>query len=167
MRVLAGLLTLAAVQGLAQENRTVIGPDNLPLQEGATALLAGDAEEGVRLTLIGLSQAASSRERHTAWSNLCAGYAMLNRLDTALDYCNRVIAETDRNWRAYSNRALVYVQLGRYDEAESDLEAAEAISPNARTVQAVRSMWRDAVDPVSPAVIIDDRRQPAGQDDVE
>lgn len=160
------MLSIAAA-GLAQDSRTVIGPVNPPLQEGATALLAGDVEEGVRLTRLGLSQATSVSERHTAWSNLCAGYVMLNELDTALDYCNRVIAETDRNWRAYSNRALVYIRLERFDEAAADLDRAEAISPNARTLQAVRRMWRDAVDPVTPAVVIDDRRQPPADDDAQ
>lgn len=148
-----------------QDNRTVIGPTNPPLQEGATALLSGDAEEGVRLTLIGLAQASTSRERQTAWSNLCAGYVMLDRLETALDYCNRVIEETDRNWRAFSNRALVYVRMRRFEEADADLTTAEALAPNARTLKAVRTMWRDAVEPVAPAIVIDDRRQPPVETD--
>ncbi len=145
----------------------MIGPSNPPLQEGATALIAGDAEEGVRLTLIGLAQAATARERQTGLSNLCAGYVMLGRLDTALEYCNRVIEETDRNWRAYSNRALVYVKMQRFAEADADLVKAESLAPNARTLKAVRTMWRDAVEPVAPAIVIDDRRQPPADADVD
>ena len=151
----------------AQEAKTVVGPVNPELHDGAEALLAGDAEAGVRLTLIGLQQANTARERYTAWSNLCAGYVMLEQLDTALDYCNRVIEATDGHWRAYSNRALVYVKLKRYDEAEQDLQKGEALSPGARTLKAVRAMLRDAVEPVAPSIVIDDRRQPPepGDDD--
>lgn len=154
------LLLAVSWPAAAQDSRTVIGPSNPPLQEGANALLAGDAEEGVRLTHIGLSQAATARERHTALSNLCAGYVMLGKIETGLEFCNRVIEQTDRSWRAYSNRALIYIRLQRFDEAEQDLLQAESIAPNARTLQAVRAMWRDAVEPVAPAIIIDDRRQP-------
>lgn len=163
--VAAGLvawLSLAA----AQEASTVIGPRNIALQDGANALLAGDAEEGIRLTLQGLRQANNARDRHTGWSNLCAGYVMQNQLETGLEYCDKVIAETDGHWRAYSNRALIYVKLKRYHEAERDLQAAEAIAPEARTIKAVRAMLRDATDPVVPSVIIDDRRKP-GADELE
>ena len=93
-------------------------------------------------------------------SNLCAGYIMLEQLDEALDYCNRVLEENDRYWRAYSNRALAYVMLDRLEEAEQDLQKAEAIAPQARTVKVVRSMLRDKTDPVAPSIVIDDRRNP-------
>ena len=155
---LAWLALAGTVAG--QEARTVIGPSNVDLQDGANALLAGDATEGIRLTLLGLERTVSQRDRHTAWSNLCAGYVMLEQLSTALEYCDMVIAENQRHWRAFSNRALVYVKLRRYDEAEQDLQKAEAIAPNARTIRAVRAMLLDAIQPVSPSIIIDDRRQP-------
>ena len=157
---LAAGLSLAA----AQEPSTVIGPRNIALQDGANALLAGDAEEGIRLTLQGLRQANNVRDRHTGWSNLCAGYVMLNQLQAGLEFCDKVIAETDNHWRAYSNRALIYVKLGRYDEAEQDLQAAEALAPEARKIKAVRAMLRDATDPVVPSVIIDDRRKPGAEE---
>lgn len=145
----------------AQGARTVIGPTNPNLQYGADALLAGDAEEGVRLTLLGLKQSGSTRERHTAWSNLCAGYVLLGDFPEGLSYCNRVLEENDQHWRAYSNRALIYVKLRRYDEAEADLQKGEALAPKSRTLAAVRAMWLDAVEPVAPNIVIDDRRQPA------
>jgi tetratricopeptide (TPR) repeat protein len=159
------LLSLVATAGLAQENRTIIGPINPPLQEGADALLSGDAEDGVRLTLQGLAQATSTRERQTAWSNLCAGYVMLGQLEKGLEFCDKVIAETDTNWRAFSNRALIYIRMQRYAEAEQDLDKGESISPEARTLKAVRAMWRDAVEPVAPSITIDDRRHPRDDDD--
>jgi Flp pilus assembly protein TadD len=146
--------------GDGQEAKTIVGPYNEELSEGAEALMAGDAERGVELTLKGLRHETRSYDRRTGLSNLCAGYIMLHQLDTALDYCNRVLDETDRHWRAYSNRALIYVKLGRFEDAEADLLRAEAIAPNARPVNSVRALLRDATDPVAPTVIIDDRRDP-------
>jgi len=83
---------------------------------------------------------------------------MLREYDTALAYCDEVLGENDGHWRAYSNRALIYVKLGRLEDAERDLEKGEAISPNSRTLKAVRRMLLDATHPVSPIIIIDDRR---------
>ena len=155
---IVGCLCIFAAGVLAQSNTTVIGPTNPNLQYGADALLAGDADEGVRLTLMGLKFATGVRERQTAKSNLCAGYLMLREYDTALAYCDEVLGENDGYWRAYSNRALIYVKLGRLEDAERDLEKGEAISPNSRTLKAVRRMLLDATHPVSPIIIIDDRR---------
>jgi tetratricopeptide (TPR) repeat protein len=162
---IAASLCLVASAAAGQQSKTVIGPSNPELHDGAQALLAGDGKEGVRLTLEGLARAPTTRERLLGMTNLCAGYIMLKQLDTALDYCNRVIAEDDNRWQAFSNRALIYVKLQRYDEAEADLEKAEAISPNARTVKVVRSMLLDKTEPVAPNIVIDDRREPAGNDE--
>jgi tetratricopeptide (TPR) repeat protein len=158
---IVGCLGFFAAGVLAQSNTTVIGPSNPNLQYGADALLAGDADEGVRLTLMGLKFATGARERQTAKSNLCAGYLMLREYDTALAYCDEVLGENDGHWRAYSNRAVIYVKLGRLEDAERDLEKGEAISPNSRTLKAVRRMLLDATNPVSPTIVIDDRRNPA------
>ena len=83
---------------------------------------------------------------------------------TALSYCNEVLEDDDRYWRAYSNRALVYIKLRRFDEALEDILKGEAISPQAKTLQAVRKMYLDATDPVAPSVIIDDRAATEGED---
>ena len=158
---IVGCLCFFAAVVLAQSNKTVIGPTNPNLKYGADALLAGDADEGVRLTLLGLNFAQGVRERQTAKSNLCAGYLMLREYDTALAYCNEVLGENDEHWRAHSNRALIYVKIGRFEDAERDLEKGEAISPSSRKLKAVRRMLLDATSPVSPNIIIDDRRDPA------
>lgn len=166
LATLVACIACFSVAAVAQDARTVIGPRNPDLADGANALLAGDAKEGVRLTLIGLEHSASARDRKTAMSNLCAGYVLLDELDTALEYCNRVLEIDDKHWKAYSNRALVYVRMQRYDEAEADLQSGETLAPNARTLRAVRAMLLDAIKPVAPNVVIDDRRQPAeGKDD--
>ena len=157
---IVGCLCFFAAGVLAQSNTTVIGPTNPNLKYGADALLSGDADEGVRLTLLGLVYARGARERQTAKSNLCAGYVMLREYDTALAYCNEVLEENDRHWRAYSNRALIYVYLGQFDDAKQDLEKGEAISPSSRKLKAVRRMLLDETNPVSPIIVIDDRRNP-------
>lgn len=161
--IAAGLCLLAtSVLGQAN-NKTVIGPSNRPLYDGAQALLAGDGKEGVRLTLLGLSRSSGSRERRTAKSNLCAGYVLLEDYATALAYCDEVLLEDDKYWRAYSNRALVYLKLRRFDDAEQDLIKGEAISRNSKKLKAVRKMYRDATNPVAPSIVIDDRRH--GEED--
>jgi len=156
-------LTAAVAQG--QESKTILGPTNPDLYYGAEALLAGDGEEGVRLTLLGVKHAANSRDRITGLSNLCAGFIMLEQYEIGLSYCDQVLAENDQHWRSYSNRALAYLKLGRLEETEADLQKAEAIAPNARTVKVVRSMLLDATNPVAPLIVIDDRRQAADDDE--
>jgi tetratricopeptide (TPR) repeat protein len=144
--------------------KTVVGPDNADLADGAAALMAGDAEAGVRLTERGLRSANSVRDRIAGYSNLCAGFVMLERLDEALQACNRALELDDGHWRSYSNRALVYLKQQRYAEAERDISLGEQLNPNARTLKTLRVMYRDAVDPVVPSIIIDDRREAAGDD---
>ena len=162
------LVSLAQAQTPASQSgavaKTVVGPSNAELEDGATALRVGDAEDGVRLTERGLMSATSRRDRVAGYSNLCAGLAMLERLDEALQACNRALELDERHWRSYSNRALVYLKQERYPEAERDISAGEALNPNARTLRALRAMYRDAVDPVAPSIIIDDRREAAADE---
>ncbi len=144
--------------------KTVVGPDNADLADGAAALMAGNAEDGVRLTERGLRSANSQRDRIAGYSNLCAGFVMLERLDEALQACNRALELDDGHWRSYSNRALVYLKQERYAEAERDISMGEQLNPNARTLRTLRAMYRDAVDPVVPSITIDDRRESSGDD---
>jgi tetratricopeptide (TPR) repeat protein len=137
--------------------RTLVGPRNPPLADGAEALQAGNTAEGVRLTLEGLKLAEGPREEETALSNLCSGYLRLREFTSALEYCNRLLDRNENSWRAYNTRALVYLELQQYENADADLKRAEAISPDARTVKVARAMYNDVVHPVAPEVEIDDR----------
>ena len=137
---------------------TVIGPRNPDLQDGAKQLLAGRAEEGVELTLRGLKIAQGAREEEAALSNLCAGYIMLENYQEALKYCELLIARNDESWRAYNNRAVIYINTGQYEKAHRDLVRGEELNPGARTLRVARAMYLDAVDPVAPEVEIDDRQ---------
>jgi tetratricopeptide (TPR) repeat protein len=148
-----------------EHSRTVIGPSNIYLADGAEALLAGDNEKGVRLTERGLQVATNDRERVAGYSNLCAGLVRLGRYGEALDSCNRALEINDGHWRAWCNRALVKLRMSKFDEAGRDIARAEAISPNARAVKDVKAMWLDATDPVRPSITIDDRRSSGNGDE--
>jgi len=153
------LLAVAAWQVAAADSKTVVGPANVPLADGAAALMAGDAEAGIRLTLEGLSQPTRDRDRIAGWANLCAGYVMLENYAAALGFCDRVIAADDDNWRAYNNRALVHIFRGDYAAAARDIDRLAALRPNARTLDKVRTMLLNETDPVRPTVTVDDRRR--------
>lgn len=142
----------------SQESKVVIGPRNPDLAEGAQELLAGNAQDGVELTLRGLAVAQGKREKESALSNLCAGYIMLDDLDSALTYCNMLLLRNERHWRGLNNRALIYVMRTEYDKAEKDISIAQEINPNARTVKIVRGMLLDKTHPVELNIVIDDRK---------
>ena len=138
---------------------TVIGPRNPWLASGARAIQDGNAERGVELTELGLANAQGMYEQKAALSNLCAGYLMLDEPEKALDYCDRVLELDDDFWRAYNNRALVYLALGRYAESEADIKAGQALRPKSSKLRDTRALFRDTVDPVEPGVETDDRRE--------
>jgi tetratricopeptide (TPR) repeat protein len=152
------MATLLVPTSWSDENKVIIGPRNIDLSEGAQELLAGNAEDGVELTLRGLQTAQGKREKEAALSNLCAGYIMLSDLESALKYCNMLLESNERHWRGLNNRALIYVMSEQYEKAEQDLLLGQEINPNARTLKVVKSMLLDATDPVSPNIIIDDRK---------
>lgn len=159
MALIALTAALLAVVAVADDTpRAVVGPSNPELFKGAEALIAGDAEKGVRLTRIGLNMATSRRERLMGLSNLCAGYLLLEQLETALEFCNQALELNDRHWRSYSNRGLINLKLKRYEEAERDIDKGLSIAPNASDLKTVKSMLLDEIDPVSPKITIDDRR---------
>ena len=155
------LLTLLLIgpQLAAQEtSKTVIGPRNVYLADGADALIAGDGERGVRLTLQALDFAHGARETKYAHANLCAGYAMLDMPLTALEHCNWVLERDPNYWRAYNNRAIVYLKLGRYEESEADVARGQALQPGSNDLKIVKGMLLDKTHPVTEQVEIDERR---------
>jgi tetratricopeptide (TPR) repeat protein len=111
----------------------------------------------VKLTHEGLQQAVGFREGEAALSNLCAGYLQLGKYDTALQYCELLLARNDESWRGYNNRALIYIKTKQWDKAEADLIKGEELNAGAHTMKVARSMYMDAVYPVAPEIEIDDR----------
>jgi len=111
---------------------TVLGAPNQGLASGSTALEAGRYEEGIRLSLAGLEDVASPRDQAAGHANICAGYAALKRWNEALPHCNRSL-ELDRgNWRAFNNRAAVFVGLKMFDLALTDVNAGLELAPDSK-----------------------------------
>ena len=160
--ILLAMAILAAVQVSADEeagSKTVIGPSNVYLFDGANALLAKDAAEGVPLTLKGLELAHGMREEKIAHSNLCAGFMMLNQPETALAHCNWVLERDPNHWRSYNNRALVYIALERFEESEADIKRGQKLNPRSEKLKEVKGIYLDTVEPVDERITIDDRRK--------
>lgn len=158
---LFAMTILAAVQASADdeaESKTVLGPSNIYLYDGANALLAGDAVEGVTLTLKGLEVAHGEREKKIAHSNLCAGFVLLGQANSALEHCNWVLERDPVHWRTYNNRALAYLRLERFEESEADIKKGQALNPGSKNLKEVKGMYLDEVNPVDEKITIDDRR---------
>jgi tetratricopeptide (TPR) repeat protein len=111
---------------------TVLGPSNQYLADGAAALEMGRYDEGLRLSLAGLEIANNRRDEAAGHANVCAGYAALKRWQEALPHCNRSLELSRENWRAFNNRAAVYVGLKLYDFAMTDVNAGLELAPGSR-----------------------------------
>jgi Flp pilus assembly protein TadD len=70
-----------------------------------------------------------------------------------------LLVRNDKNWRAYNNRAVIYIKTSKYEMADRDLSRAEALRPGAHTLKVARAMYLDAVSPVTPEVEVDDRQR--------
>ena len=158
---LLAILSLAWAAALSDEDsnsKTVLGPSNIYLYDGANALMAGHAEEGIRLTLQGLKTAANRREEKIGHANLCAGFLLVSQYETALEHCNWVIERDPDHWRTYNNRAIVYLRLERFEESESDIRKGQQLNPRSENLKEVKGMYLDEVEPVRERITIDDRR---------
>jgi tetratricopeptide (TPR) repeat protein len=162
--LLSGLaMCLVASAGWAQsdvqqqaDSRTVLGGGNELLAAGAEMIRAGDYEDGIRLTMLGLERSPSPPDKAAALSNLCAAHAAKGDPDRAITYCTESIDINEKNWRAYSNRSYAFYLKGMYAQAKTDLEMAAAISPNARQVGQIRGMINERN--LRPSVIMEDHR---------
>jgi Flp pilus assembly protein TadD len=69
---------------------------------------------------------------------------LLKQWPEALAQCNAALELDTSNWRAYNNRAAIYVEQGLYDLAMRDLEAGLALAPGAPTLlESVRILERN------------------------
>jgi hypothetical protein len=143
---------------LDAQSKTVLGPSNIYLFDGANELLAGNADKGVPLTMKGLELAHGLREKKVGHANLCAGFMMLGQPETALVHCNWVLERDQYHWRSYNNRALVYLRLERFDESDADIKRGQELNPRSENLKEVKGMYLDVVEPVDEKITIDDRR---------
>jgi tetratricopeptide (TPR) repeat protein len=144
--------------GTLDQQQTIVGPRNQFLADGAKALISGHGQRGVELTRKGLEVAQGAFEHKAALSNLCVGYLMIEEPEKALQACNEVLEQDPEFWRAYNNRALVYMELGRYVESEADIQSGQALRPESRHLKLTRARLLDLTKPVVPIIEIDERR---------
>lgn len=155
--ILLTVLALTVQTAWAQraDNRSILGAGNEYLAAGSYALLAGNYEEGIRLTELGLkAYSPRTEDRATALSNLCAAHAALNRPDVAIQYCSESLALNSHNWRAFNNRSYAYTLKNMYSEALFDIDAAAALNPDARQVRRIKGMINEHT--LQPRIIIED-----------
>jgi tetratricopeptide (TPR) repeat protein len=153
---IAGLSFSASAGEVSTTDRgTVLGPENPDLTEGASHLRLGRPETGIKLTQRGLLQATTTKQQYIAYSNLCAGYILVDDLHKAIDYCDRALLLNDRNHHALSNRALARFYLKEYELAKQDVAAGMEIAPYSRSLKRVGQMIEDVLNPVSPQVTIE------------
>lgn len=121
--------------------RTVLGA-NAMLADGSLALLNGQWEKGIQLTLIGLGEPVSNADRAAGYANLCAGYIALKKYERALESCDRSLAIATTNWRAWQNRAAANLSMGRIEESMRDIERGLAINPDSQELQKTLAIAR-------------------------
>jgi tetratricopeptide (TPR) repeat protein len=127
------------------------------LVAGSEMIRAGQFDDGIRLTLIGLERGnLGVRDRAAGLGNLCAAYVSKNEPDAALPYCDRSLQLDDGNWRVYTARARAYLVKRMFAEAVRDNEAAEAINPDSAHVKEMRGKLNEQL--LQPQVIVEDHR---------
>lgn len=122
-------------------SNTVLGPNPL-LADGAAALMNGQWEKGIQLTLMGLAGTASNEDRAAGYANLCAGYTAIKKYQRALESCDQSLAITAENWRAWQNRAAANLALGRIEDSMRDIERGLAINPESPELQKTLAIAR-------------------------
>jgi tetratricopeptide (TPR) repeat protein len=132
---------------------TTFGGDEY-LFAGADAIRAGQFDDGIRLTLIGLARVVSTRNRAAGLANLCAAYVSKREPDAALPFCAEALRLAPGNWRAYTARSQAYFQKGLLAEAARDNEAAAAINPNAAHVKMMLGKINERR--LQPQIVVED-----------
>ncbi len=138
------------------ESRTVLGGGNEYLAAGAEAIRAGQYDDGIRLTNIGLGQSPRPQEKAAGLSNLCAAHAAKGEPDLAIKFCTESISINENSWRPYSNRSYAFMLKGMYREAQEDLKVAASLSPEARQVRVIRGMINERN--LRPSVIMEEHQ---------
>lgn len=142
--------------GVPGDSRTVLGGGDEYLSAAADAIRAGQYDDGIRLSVMGLDRPQSERDRAAALSNLCAAHAAKGEPDKAIKYCNESLELSEYNWRAYVNRAFAYFLKAQYAEASKDLDSAETLNPTARQAQQLRGMINERR--LLPSVIVEEHQ---------
>jgi tetratricopeptide (TPR) repeat protein len=63
--------------------------------------------------------------------------------DMAIQYCDESLTINGENWHAFSNRAYVHYLKRNFEAADSDLDKALALNPDARQLPQIRGMMNE------------------------
>ena len=140
----------------APVSNIVIGGANEHLIAAADALRAGDAEEAIRLSLLGLAEIVPERDRAGGLGNLCGAYMLADEPELAIARCSEAIELWPR-WQSYHNRALAYMRTHRLDLAARDIEAGFALHPDSLLLRRARASLDELLQRDRP----DARKSPA------
>jgi tetratricopeptide (TPR) repeat protein len=113
----------------------VLWGSSAPLIEGTRALESGRYHWGAQRLEQALRDRLPPYERAVALANLCAAYTALGLGDAALERCAEAIDADASNWRSFSNRGVVLLGRGRFEEAIADFRAALRMEPSAEPAQ--------------------------------
>eukprot|EP01083_Nonionella_stella_P199180 730576_1 len=78
--------------------------------------------------------------RLTAFNNMAAVYAKMNKWDDCKEKCSRVLKVDDKNTKALFRRGMAHRKLNLYELARSDLEKAKNIIGNKKDAAIEREM---------------------------
>lgn len=121
--VLAGLTT-TAIANEAQLQFSVESNATRSIRSAATAFERGDFSKSVSFSNYALKQGLKKSRKTAAYSNLCAALGTQGEYDDALEACNEALDLAHQNWRALSNRAVIYSLTGNEEKAREDMQAA-------------------------------------------
>ena len=137
------------------------------LVAGADLIRAGQFDDGIRLTLLGLDQGGLAvRNRAAGLGNLCSAFVSKSEPDRALPYCDESLQLDGTNWRVYTARSQAYFVKGMFADAARDNDAAAAINPGCGAReddprQAQRSAFASASNHGRPSLRMRARREAA------
>ena len=155
----AALCSAQQIPELTQQqadSRTVLGSSNEYLSAGAEMIRAGQYDDGIRLTSIGLQRQASQHDRAAGLSNLCAAHAAKGEPDRAIEYCTQSIEVSPYSWRPYSNRAYAHLLKGHIAAASADLAVAAERNPDGRQIARIRGMINERS--LAPSVTVEEHQ---------
>lgn len=134
-------LALAGMAGSAMANDaqlqfSVQSNATRSIGSAATAFERGEFSKSVSFSKYALKQGLKKSRKTAAYNNLCAALGVQAKYEDALDACNKALNLKADNWRALSNRAVIYSLTGNEEQARADMQAAILLaSDNPKLVQ--------------------------------
>ena len=94
------------------------------IRASATAFDKGQFKKSVSFSNYALKQGLKKSRKTAAYNNLCAALGAQAEYESAMEACNAALELKPENWRALSNRAVIYSLTGDEEKARADMQAA-------------------------------------------